>query len=178
MNILTEKVEKLEKEKSDTLRKFDKKKHQLKSIEKKYSEKRKKYRKLEVMVSKYRTAIKTYDIEVRRDSQEKNNEITMKTLKLLMSAFKESSTKATPKDVPKEETVLATSDKIHEIIEVENQIQKETSLNQKVVLIENSKKSETLINVQNELSTEKSLDKKIMERRKKRPIEKQKVGVK
>ena len=118
MNILTEKVEKLEKEKSDTLRKFDKKKHQLKSIEKKYSEKRKKYRKLEAMVSKYRAAIKKYDIEVRRDSQEKNNEITMKTLKLLMSAFKESSPKAASKDVPKEETVLATSDKMHEIMKL------------------------------------------------------------
>ena len=163
MNILTEKVEKLEKEKSDTLRKFDKKKHQLKSIEKKYSEKRKKYRKLEVMISKYRTAIKTYDIEVRRDSQEKNNEITMKTLKLLMSAFKESSTKATSKDVPKEETVLATSDKIQEIIEVEKQTKKESLPNKGVMLIEKSKKSETSIkgnNVQKELSTEKSFDKK------------------
>ena len=164
MNILTEKVEKLEKEKSDTLRKFDKKKHQLKSIEKKYSEKRKKYRKLEVMVSKYRTAIKTYDIEVRRDSQEKNNEITMKTLKLLMSAFKESSTNAISKDVPKEETVLATSDKIQEIIEVEKQTKKESLPNRGVMLIEKSKKSETSIkgnNVQKELSTEKSFDKKI-----------------
>ena len=157
MNILTEKVEKLEKEKSDTLRKFDKKKHQLKSIEKKYTEKRKKYRKLEVMVSKYRTAIKTYDIEVRRDSQEKNNEITMKTLKLLMSAFKESSTNAISKDVPKEETVLATSDKIQEIIEVEKQTKKESLPNKGVMLIE---KSETSIKGNN-VQTEKSFDKKI-----------------